>query len=190
MHSYRDRQPEDTSAVFRVGIVKVQDAERCRVRVVFPERDQMQSWWLPVIVPKAQNDKAYWIPDIGEQVVCLMDAHDEDGAVVGAIYSTSDAAPVNNTDALHLSCKDGAVFEYNRASHALRVSIPGGGTVTIAANGAQISIDSNGDVKVTASGQIQLGSGTLKGVARLGDSVTCPAGSGTIVSASTNVLAD
>lgn len=150
----------------------------------------MQSWWLPVIVPKTQNDKAYWVPDIGEQVVCLMDEHDEDGAVVGAIYSTADAAPVNNPDAFHLSCKDGAAFEYNRASHALQVSIPSGGSVTITANGAQVMIDSNGDVKITASGQIQLGGGTLKGVARLGDSVTCPAGTGTIVSASTNVLAD
>ena len=190
MHSYSVREPEDIRAAFRVGIVKVQDTERCRVRVAFPDRDQMQSWWLPVIVPKAQNDKAYWIPDIGEQVVCLMDAHDEDGAVVGAIYSTADAAPVNNPDAIHLSCKDGAVFEYNRASHALQVSIPGGGTVTIAANGAQIVIDSTGNVRVTAPAQIQLGGGALKGVARLGDAVTCPAGSGTIVSASTNVLAD
>jgi len=190
MYSYCDREPEETRAVFRVGIVKVQDAQLCRVRVAFPDRDQMQSWWLPVIVPKTQNDKAYWIPDIGEQVVCLMDTHDEDGAVIGAIYSTADATPVNDPNVFHLSCKDGAEFEYNRSSHALQVSIPNGGTMTIAANGAQITIDGNGDVKVTAFGEIQLGSGTLKGVARLGDSVTCPAGSGTIVSASTNVLAE
>ena len=64
----------------------------------FPDRDQMQSWWLPVILPKTQNDKAYWIPDVGEQVVCLMDAHDEDGAVVGAISSAADATPVNSPD--------------------------------------------------------------------------------------------
>ena len=114
---------------------------------VFPDRDQLQSWWLPVILPKTQNDKAYWIPDVGEQVVCLMDAHDEDGAVVGAIYSAADSPPANSPDVFHLSTKDNASFEYNRASHALQVTIPTGGTVTISANGAQIAIDSAGDVQ-------------------------------------------
>jgi hypothetical protein len=41
--------------VFRVGIVKAQDIQNCRVRVVFPDHDQLQSWWLPIVVPKAQN---------------------------------------------------------------------------------------------------------------------------------------
>jgi phage baseplate assembly protein V len=184
----RDR--DDLRAVFRVGIVAVQATQLCRVRVTFPDRDQMQSWWLPVILPKTQNDKAYWIPDIGEQVVCLMDAHDEDGAVIGAIYSAADPTPVNSPDVFHLSTKDSASFEYNRASHALQISIPTGGTVTISANGAQIAIDNLGDVKITTLGLIQLGTAGLKGVARLGDTVNCPAGIGTIVSASVNVLAE
>jgi phage baseplate assembly protein V len=184
------RDPGDLRASLRVGIVTVQDSAQCRVRVAFPDHDQMQSWWLPVIVPKTQNDKAYWIPDIGEQVVCLMDAHDEDGAVVGAIYSSADTPPVSDPNAFNLSFKDGASFEYNRSSHALQVSIPTGGTVTIAANGAQIGIDSLGNIQILTIGLIQLGAAGLKGVARLGDTVTCPAGTGTIVSASVNVLAE
>ena len=76
--------------MYRVGIVKVQDATKGRVRVAFPDRDQMESWWLPVIFAKTQNDKMYWMPDIGEQVICLMDEYDEDGAVAGAIYSSAD----------------------------------------------------------------------------------------------------
>ncbi|HJU29769.1 MAG TPA: phage baseplate assembly protein V, partial [Candidatus Binataceae bacterium] len=67
--------------MFRVGLVNAQDPAKCAVRVAFPDRDQLQSWWLPVVVLKTQNDKSYWLPDIGEQVVCLMDEHDEDGAV-------------------------------------------------------------------------------------------------------------
>ncbi|MCX8041939.1 MAG: phage baseplate assembly protein V [Thermodesulfobacteriaceae bacterium] len=27
-------------------------------------------FWLTVIHPKTQNNKYYWIPDIGEEVVC------------------------------------------------------------------------------------------------------------------------
>jgi hypothetical protein len=40
--------------MFRVGIVKAQDAVNARVRVIFPDRDQMESWWLPVVVAKTQ----------------------------------------------------------------------------------------------------------------------------------------
>src|SRR5712691_11094187 len=129
--------------MFRVGIVKSQDVANCRVRVVFPDRDQMTSWWLPVVTPKSQNDKAYWIPDVGEQVVCLMDEHDEDGAVLGSIYSSADTTPVASADKWHLTIKDGATFEYDRNVHALAVAIPLGGTMTIQANGATIQIDAS-----------------------------------------------
>ncbi len=175
---------------FRVGIVTSQDAARCRVRVTFPDHDQMLSWWLPVVVAKTQNDKAYYLPDLGEQVVCLMDEYDEDGAVLGSIYSNVDQPPkalsVNN---LHWAAQDGASFDYDRGAHRLSVSIPSGGTFTITANGATIAIDANGNVNVGTSSQIHLGTVNLKGVARLGDTVTCPAGTGTITSASTSVLA-
>lgn len=175
--------------MFRVGLVRAQDAVKCAVRVAFPDRDQLQSWWLPVIVLKTQDDKSYWLPDVGEQVVCLMDEYDEDGAVIGAIYSSVDVTPVQSPDKLHMGFRDGCVIEYDRSSHAMTVAIPSGGILSISANGASISIDASGNVKIVSSGQIQLGGGSLKGVARLGDSVQCPAGTGSIVSASANVFA-
>ncbi|HUY28620.1 MAG TPA: phage baseplate assembly protein V [Candidatus Binataceae bacterium] len=208
--------------MFRVGIVQEQDVARARVRVVFPDYDQLRSWWLPIVVPKSQNDKAYWIPDLGEQVVCLMDAHDEAGAVLGAIYSSADTAPVASADKWHLGFSDGAAFEYDRSAHvlelgfsdgasmkydggahllelgfadgasikydggahALAVALPSGATLTLSAGAASIAIDSLGNAQVISAAQIQLGTGQLKGVARLGDQVTCPAGIGSITSAS------
>jgi phage baseplate assembly protein V len=174
--------------MYRVGIVKTQDATNARVRVLFPDRDQMESWWLPVVFAKTQNDKMYWIPDVGEQVVCMMDEYDEDGAVLGAIYSTIDRPPAASVDKLHWTSKDGAVFEYDRSVHSLEMSIPSGGTVAIKANGASIAIDASGNVVVAAAGQIQLAGGG-PGIARIGDATTCPAGSGQIVSGSTKVNA-
>jgi phage baseplate assembly protein V len=176
--------------MFRVGIVKVQDAQNCRVRLSFGEHDDMCSYWLPVVSLKTQSDKFYWVPDIGEQVVCFMDEHDEDGAVLGAIYSSPDSPPVQDADKVHCGFKDGAAFEYDRATHVLAVSVPASGIVTIKAGEVCLSIDGSGDVRVVAAGHIQLGGGELKGVARLGDSVSCPAGTGTIISASTNVMVD
>jgi phage baseplate assembly protein gpV len=103
----------------RLGIVQDQDASLCRLRVTFNELDHMLSYWLPLVVPKTQNDKAYWLPDIGEQVVCLMDERDEDGVVLGAIYSQADSTPVQGADKFHLGFKDGTAVEYDRTAHVL-----------------------------------------------------------------------
>lgn len=169
------------------------------MRVAFPDRDQMLSYWLPVVVFKTQNDKGYWLPDLGEQVVCLMDEHDEAGAVLGAIYSVVDTPPVQSADKCHFSFKDGASFEYDRAAHALAVSLPGGSTMNISANGASIAIDASGNVTIVPGNgaKVQLGAaGTMVGVARLGDTVQVTDDEdgailhGTITSASTDVVAN
>jgi len=106
---------------FRVGLVVERDVARVAVRVQFPERDQMVSWWLPIVVPKTQDDKWLWLPDEGEQEVCLMDEHDEAGVVLGAIYSAADRAPVESTEKFHVAFKDGTKAEYDRATHVMRV---------------------------------------------------------------------
>ncbi len=142
--------------MFRVGLVKQQDLQGARVRVAFPDRDQMLSYWLPILFPKTQNDKGYWVPDIGEQVVCLMDEHDEAGAVLGAIYSSADTPPVQSADKYHMSFKDGASIEYDRAAHALAVSLPNGAAMSVSASGASIAIDGGGNVTVHAAGGISL----------------------------------
>lgn len=185
-----DKTSRKAAGMFRVGLVKTQDVNNARVRVAFPDRDQMTSWWLPVVVPKTQTDKAYWIPDVGEQVVCMMDERDEDGAVLGAIYSEVDTTPVQSADKVHWSFKDGTSLEYDRAAHALNCSLPNA-TLTIAASGATIAIDGSGNVLITSGGQILLGGqAAIQGVARLGDSVVCPAGTGKITSASEIVKAE
>jgi phage baseplate assembly protein gpV len=223
---YRERFAS-LNPTFRVGIVQQQDPAHAKVRVVFPDYDEMISWWLPVVFAKTQDDKVYWIPDIGEQVVCLMDLRDEAGAVLGAIYSTVDLTPVNSADKFHIAFKDGAHFDYDRVAHildlffedttefkydaqthlldlkfqdqaelkydgnehVLTVNLPQGAAFNLTANGAQIQIDSSGNVIIKSAGQVQIGNGVLAGVARLGDQVQVGELTGTIVTASTDVLA-
>jgi phage baseplate assembly protein gpV len=109
-------------SALRLGIVQDQDLALGRLRVTFNEFDQMLSYWLPVVVPKTQNDKTYWLPDIGEQVICLMDHRDEAGVVLGAIYSQVDATPVQSADKCHIGFKDGTAIEYDRAAHVLALT--------------------------------------------------------------------
>jgi phage baseplate assembly protein V len=185
--------------MFRVGLVKQQDPQGARVRVMFPDHDQMVSYWLPIVVFKSQDDKAYWLPDLGEQVVCMMDEYDEAGAVLGAIYSVADTPPVQSADKCHVSFKDGATFEYDRSTHKFAMSLPSGSTMSISLNGASIAIDTSGNVAVVPGNgaKIQLGTaGTMAGVARLGDAVQViddeggAVLNGTITSASIDVVAN
>ncbi|MGH7863504.1 MAG: phage baseplate assembly protein V [Candidatus Binataceae bacterium] len=151
---------------FRVGLVVERDAARVAVRVRFPERDQMVSWWLPVVVPKTQDDKWLWLPDEGEQVVCLMDEHDEAGVVLGAIYSAADAAPVLSTEKFHVAFKDGTKAEYDRESHVMRVNYSDEAAVKYDAGahqfevtlpeGGTASLDAPGGIELKSSGQIEL----------------------------------
>ncbi len=171
---------------FRAAIVRQQDPASGRVRVAFPDRDNLLSYWLPIVVPKSQNDKAYWIPDIGEQVVCLMDEHDEDGCVLGAIYSTVDTPPVSSADKWHVTFKDGAEIEYDREQHALSITLPAGATVSVGAGSATIQIDSSGDILLNAAGLVKIAGGG-PAIARVGDATTCPAGTGQITSGSSKV---
>jgi len=145
--------------MFRNGIVQAQDVPNCRVRVTFPERDQMVSWWLPILRHGAQNDKDFWIPDLGEQVICLMDERDEDGCVLGTIFSQPDQPPSGMTvDKRHLTAKDSAIFEYDRSSHTLTVSIPpSGSTINITVNGPANITASNSNINLSApNGNITL----------------------------------
>jgi phage baseplate assembly protein V len=171
--------------MFTVGTVSAHDVVNCRVRVTFPHRSQMQSWWLPIVVPKSQNDKAYWMPDIGEMVVCLMDEHFEDGAVLGAIYSSADTPPVQSADKWHLTMKDGATLDYDRAAHLLAVSVPSNGTLTLTVTGGTVNLNA-ATVNVNGSSAVVLAGGG-PAVARVGDATTCPAGTGHITSGSAKV---
>lgn len=148
--------------MFRIGIVEQQDldgsgnVQSARVRVKFPDRNQLQSWWLPVGQRGSQDDKLFWLPDIGEQVVCQMDEHDEDGAVLYTLGSTVDQPPPNMTiDKRHASLKDGAIFEYDRNLHVLTISIPmdpnNNGTINITVSGGNCNITADGNVNVTAN---------------------------------------
>ncbi|MGH7118169.1 MAG: phage baseplate assembly protein V, partial [Acetobacteraceae bacterium] len=118
---------------FRVGIVTAQQVSPFpAVRVRFPERDNIVSYWLPLSVRCSQDDKDFWMPDIGEQVLCLMDEHDENGAVLGAIYSNADAPESWAAAGVRgFQASDGAIVTYDRNSHTLTAQLPSGATVTV-----------------------------------------------------------
>ncbi|HGD3424779.1 TPA: phage baseplate assembly protein V [Enterobacter hormaechei] len=106
----------------QTGIICDIDEETVRVRITLPECDNLRSNWLPVLQRNTQENKDYWLPDIGEQVEALLDENGEDGVVLGAVYSTVDTAPLASGDKRYVHFSDGAAFEYDRKLHQLTIN--------------------------------------------------------------------
>lgn len=87
--------------MLRFGIVSQINSVLAQARVNFGD-DDSTSFWLPILQTKTLKDKFYSIPDVGEQVACLMDENSEDGVILGAIYSTEDV-PVVTSENKYLS---------------------------------------------------------------------------------------
>lgn len=119
--------------LIRVGRVSSQEA--ATVRVVFEDRADMVSYDLPVIVQQSQNNKDYWMPDIGEQVVCLfLPSGNAQGFVLGSFYSDADLPPVSDPDKRHVRFADGTSIEYDRSTHTLTVDAQGPVNIVAAGN--------------------------------------------------------
>lgn len=128
--------------MYRRGVVSRTDPSTGRIKVRFPDRDNMESWWLEVGHHKTHRDKAYWMPDIGEHVACLMDEHAEAGVVLAAIYSRADLPPADSQDKLHVLMADGAVLEHDRAAHRLLVDLTAsGGTIHLKTGTTEIIME-------------------------------------------------
>lgn len=112
--------------MIRVGKVVEVDDKNAKVRVQIEDADAVITYWLPVVHQKTQHDKHYWLPDIGELVVCGFYEDDWDtGFVLGSIYNDKDKPPSQTRDKFVIEFKDGTRIEYDRTSHNLKIHVTG-----------------------------------------------------------------
>ncbi len=107
--------------MLRFGIVSQIDPIKVQARVSF-EDDESTSFWLPIIQTKTLKDKFYAMPDIGEQVACLMDENSEDGVILGAIYSTEDVSTTQSEKQLSINLEDGSYINADKENQTLTVA--------------------------------------------------------------------
>mgnify|MGYP002546309872 CR=1 FL=1 len=107
--------------MLRFGIVSQIDPINVQARVSF-EDDESTSFWLPIIQTKTLKDKFYSMPDIGEQVACLMDENSEDGVILGAIYSTEDVSTTQSEKQLSVNLEDGSYINADKENQTLTVA--------------------------------------------------------------------
>lgn len=136
--------------MYRRAIVSEVDATTARVRVKFPERQGLESGWLDVLQWSTYGDQAYGLPAVDSQVAVLMGKHDEDGCVLGAIYSAADPPPVNVATKRGFQCADGAKVEYDNETKVLTVSLPSGGSLELCGASSAVALATKVEQELSA----------------------------------------
>ena len=135
--------------MFKVGIVESFNQENDTARVVF-EESNLKSYNLPIMVKQAKENKDYYVPDIGESVLCLfLPTGIESGFIIGSYYNQKDRPPVTDQNKRTVKFKDGTILEYDRATHKLTADVKG-----------DIDIKATGKVDINASGAMNIHSDT------------------------------
>lgn len=107
--------------MLRFGIISQINPQAVQARVKFGD-DESTSFWLPILQTKTMKDKFYAMPDIGEQVVCLMDENSEDGVVLGSIYSTEDTPVINTEKQISLNLDNNSLINIDKETNTLTVT--------------------------------------------------------------------
>jgi len=123
----------------RVGNVCDIDEKAVRARVEFDDLEDTVSNWLPIGVRGTKSAKDYWMPDIGEQVVCLfLPTGNADGFILCSFYDDKELPPIGDKNKRYVRFSDGTVVEHDQGS----------GTLTVTSTGAVNINASSGDVVV------------------------------------------
>ncbi len=107
--------------MLRFGIVSQINPVLAQARVNFGD-DDSTSFWLPILQTKTLKDKFYSIPDIGEQVACLMDENSEDGVILGSIYSTEDTPVIASEKQISLNLENNSLINIDKETNTLTVT--------------------------------------------------------------------
>lgn len=146
------------------------DPTKHLVRVLFEDKQDTESFWLPIIVMNTLQNKDYWMPDKGELVVCLfLPSGNAQGFILGSIYQDKDKPPISTDDRRNVrytEFDDSTFIEYNRVTHTLTIDTQG-----------SINIVATGNVNIT--GDVRAGGISLKNHTHTApDGITSPPNGG------------
>lgn len=131
--------------IIRVGRISSVDTKANTAKVYFPDKDNTLSYDLHIINRASKDDKDYWVPDIDEQVLCLMLPNVsgngvQEGFILGSFYSTADPPVIDDTNKRAIHFKDGGYIVHDRSNGNLDIYVTGA-----------INIKADGDVKINGA---------------------------------------
>ena len=160
LDAYSETQQPDMNRrmanFIRLGAVAEVDVTNAKVRV---QAGDMLTDWLPWIVARAGEDRTWWAPDVGEQVVLLSPSGEMNQAVVlGSIYQDKHKPPSNDADISRTEWKDKGFIQYNRKTHEYELNVPADGTIKINIGGTKLTM--KGDSATLDSGKLTINAET------------------------------
>ncbi|MBE0529536.1 MAG: phage baseplate assembly protein V [Rhodospirillales bacterium] len=106
--------------VVRIGTVAEADYPAARVRVAIGDN---LTGGLPWLTARAGGDRAWWAPEVGEQVMVFSPGGDlAQGVVLPALFSNAAPAPADSPDIRREVYADGLVIEHDRAKKLTRLN--------------------------------------------------------------------
>lgn len=124
----------------QVGEVTTIDPANGTARVKIEEQDGKVSAPLFILFRGTLKNKDYWMPKVGERVLCLFTKRSE-GFILGAYYSDGTPPPRTDPEKRCIELEDGSFIEYDTKTHKLHLNIDG-----------EINIETKG--AVTVNGQL------------------------------------
>lgn len=136
--------------IIRIGRVSSIDVSTNTARVAFSDKDDLVYGNLMIVNRGSMVDKDYWIPDIDEQVLCLMMPNKSgqglnEGFIIGSFFSAEDGPQERSADVRAIKFGDGTVIKHDRSTGNLTINATGdisiiaAGTLTI--RGAVVNIN-------------------------------------------------
>lgn len=136
--------------IIRIGRVSSIDVSTNTARVAFSDKDDLVSGNLMIVNRGSMADKDYWMPDIDEQVLCLMLPNKSgqglnEGFIIGSFFSKEDKPQERSAEVRAIKFGDGTVIKHDRSTGNLTINATGDisivatGTLTI--RGAVVNIN-------------------------------------------------
>lgn len=127
----------------KIGTVTSTEDAQATARVEFKDRSGVVSYDLPVLVRNTGANKDYWMPDLGEQVLCLfLPIGIEQGFILGSYYSDATTPPASTKAKRVTEFEDGTTVEYDRDSHTLTIDIPESGGNVVVNSHTKVTVNS------------------------------------------------
>ncbi len=127
--------------LIRIGIIAELDEGNARVTV---HVGGLTTDWLPWLTQRASQDRTWWAPEPGEQVLVLSPYGDPAQAVVlPASYQEASPARTNLRTTSRTEFQDGAFIEYDRAGSHYRVDVPSKGSISLRIGDTTLLLESD-----------------------------------------------
>jgi uncharacterized protein involved in type VI secretion and phage assembly len=162
--------PKQSSRALGVAVGLVtnnQDPEGLgRVKVKYPWLgDDDESYWARLVVPMAGNDRGTWfLPEVDDEVLIAFDQGSLDYPyVLGALWNGKDKPPESNSDGKNnhrtIKSRSGHIIRMDDTDGSEKLEIidkSGNNKIVVDSSQNSITIESGGDIKLTAKGKVTL----------------------------------